>query len=69
MAKKESKNSIEAIEDPKVDEVQEAIAAQGKSTRPPGNWIKMDEKTLVKHQADGILVGWDPKTGEGLLKK
>lgn len=35
--------------------------------RYPGEWIKMSEDECAAHQKAGNLVGWHPKSGEGLL--
>lgn len=39
-----------------------------KAPRASGKWIKVTAEELAKHEADGNLKGYDPASGEALLK-
>lgn len=40
-----------------------------KKQRAPGNWVKVTPAALKMYQDGGQLIGYDPKTGEALLKE
>lgn len=81
MAKKEEKTKVESAQPkdapivlPKSqesveNEVMKAVADNSEKPRFKGNWIDMDEKTMMDYQAKGVLIGWDPGRKQGLLKK
>lgn len=50
----------------KEDSVQSSIKPK---KRHPGPWVKMTEKQVAEHTEAGTLFGYDPKTGEGIIKK
>lgn len=35
----------------------------------PNKWIEMSEEEAAEHEANGLLVGYDPANGRGLLKQ
>ena len=39
-----------------------------KKPRLEGNWVKVTNEELVKLEADGKLLGYDPATKEALIK-
>jgi hypothetical protein len=84
MAKSESKKEAAEAKQPaitpdvKVNTVAEAAAkiAKGEKIRHPGPWVtikpregfSLDEE-IIQLQKEGALIGFDPKTGKGILKQ
>lgn len=73
---KDAKNLSEEAE--KVEEEREAYIDGRLLTKKdpdanfpirPADWIEMTEKEMKKYEKDGLLVGYSPKLGLGLLKK
>lgn len=56
------------VQDESENTIAEAIKNQVKKPFP-GNWIDMDEGAVASYQAKGLLAGYNPKTGKGLLKE
>ena len=54
------------VEDKK-NEVMDAALRQ--KQRHPGPWVKLTPDQVVQHTESGNLIGYDPKTGEGILKE
>jgi len=55
-----------------VKEENENTVAEGLKevkVRYPGKWIKMTPEQVVEYSEGGTLFGYDPETGEGLLKE
>lgn len=80
MAKKNTNTSSKSEEtdipgvgtEEKDNEFQQAEAlakAQAKQKKTKGDWVPLDEAALKAAQENGTLVGYDPKTQTGLLKK
>lgn len=67
MAKNKQEVPIEEKVEEKKNEVQEASVRQ--KGRHPGPWVKMSEEQVAKHNANGTLFGYDPSTGEGIIKE
>lgn len=65
--KKETPVNQPQVED-KQNELMDQIAQEAPKPRVKGAWVKMTPEELVANQKNGKLVGWDPKTQEGLLK-
>lgn len=61
-----SDEAIEGEED-KVNTVEQGAAKKKK--RHPGPWVKMSLKEVEAHSKAGTLFGYDPKTGEGIIKE
>lgn len=51
-----------------VMEMVEQSKLNGKQ-RIEGDWITMTEAEVIKHQASGKLMGYDPRTKQGLLNE
>jgi len=52
----------------KTDELSETLKST-ESKKTPGKWVKMSHDEVHSHQRLGRLLGYNPKTGEGLLKE
>lgn len=52
----------------KENSVMEALQNR-KKQRAPGNWVKVTPAALKMYQDGGQLFGYDPRTGEALLKE
>ncbi len=62
----------------KVEEVKEEVKVNpsdamsledAKKVRAPGGWIKVTAEELAIHESNGVLKGYDPASGEALLKE
>lgn len=65
--KKETPVNPPQVEE-KQNEVMDQIAQEAPKPRVKGAWVKMTPEEVAANQRNGKLVGWDPKTQEGLLK-
>lgn len=56
----------------KLNETEQAAAnaaREARKNKPKGNWVDLSDDQLKKAQEDGLLIGYDHKTKQGLLRK
>lgn len=59
----------EKIEEKQVEEKEVVFPTVDLSLKPIGpKWIKVTQEQLMKLQGDGLLIGYNPATGEALIK-
>jgi len=59
-----------AMRDEKKENPMDAVAeADAKKVRAPGNWTKVPHGQIAELEEKGLLQGYDPETGEVLIKE